>query len=378
MIYLDNAATTFPKPKSVVRQMARCMEHYAGNPGRGSHPISMMAANAVYGARCAVSEMFGAASEANVVFTKNATEALCLAIFGLIGRGDHVITTNFEHNSVRRPLCRLSDTLGVEVTVLDARRNDEDLAAELEKSIKPNTRALVCQHVSNICTRVLPIGKFGKICRRHGMLFILDAAQSAGIYDINITRDCVDVLCAPGHKGLFGPGGTGFALFCEEFDFSRLTPSLYGGTGVNSADRDVGRLPPESYEAGTLAVPSIVGLCEGLKFVKKEGVAAIREHEAALCRLCKNELLSLGATIYGDFGDGAIVLFNLKNRVGSEVAEALGEMNICVRAGMHCAPTAHDALGTGGDAVRVGFSPMNTEKDVRALIDAVNKIQKSP
>lgn len=375
MIYLDNAATTFPKPRAVSREMARCMEKYAGNPGRSAHPISLMASRAVYETRCAVCEMFGAVSEENVIFTKSATEALNLAIFGLIGRGDHVITTNFEHNSVRRPLCRLCDEEGVELNVLDARQGDDALVTELENSIRPNTRALVCLHASNVCTRVMPVKRLGEVCRRRGIIFILDAAQSAGIYDIDVEKDGVDVLCAPGHKGLFGPTGTGFCVFGGGFDFSRLAPLLFGGTGAHSADRDVGRTPPESYEAGTLNVPGIVGLGAGIKFVRERGTAAIREHESELCRLCKNELLSLGATLYGDFCDGAVVLFNLHGKSGSEVAEALGDAGICVRAGMHCAPTAHEALGTGGDAVRVSFSPMNTERDVRGLIDELNKIR---
>lgn len=375
MIYLDNAATTFPKPREVARAMARCMSEFAGNPGRSSHPVSAAAARAVYDTRCAVAEMFGAESEENVVFTKNATEALCLAIFGLIGRGDHVITTNFEHNSVRRPLCRLRDEKGVGVTYLDARQGDDALVAALDASINPNTRALVCLHSSNVCTRVLPVRRLGEVCQRRGVLFILDAAQSAGIYDINIKKDNVDVLCAPGHKGLFGPTGTGFCVFRDGFDFSRLSPLLFGGTGVDSISRDVGRTPPESYEAGTLNVPGIAGLGAGIGFNRRRGTAAIREHEAALCRIAKDELLSLGATVYGDYGDGAVVLFNLRGKSGSQVAEALGDAGICVRAGMHCAPTAHDALGTGGDAVRVSFSPMNTERDVRGFIDAVNKLR---
>ena len=375
MIYLDNAATTFPKPRAVTREMARCMEKYAGNPGRSAHPISLMASRAVYDTRCAVAEMFGAVSEENVVFTKSATDALCLSIFGLVGRHDHVITTNFEHNSVRRPLCRLSDTAGVELTVLDARQSDDALVKSLEKSIQPSTRALVCLHASNVCTRVLPVRRLGEVCRRRGVLFILDAAQSAGIYDIDIEKDGVDVVCAPGHKGLFGPTGTGFCVFRGGFDFSRLSPLLFGGTGAHSADRDVGRTPPESFESGTLNVPGIVGLGAGIKFVRERGTAAIREHEASLARLCKIELRALGATVYGDFGDGAVVLFNLPKKSGSEVAEALGDMGICVRAGMHCAPTAHEALGTGGDAVRASFSPMNTEGDVRGLIDELNKIR---
>jgi len=374
MIYLDNAATTFPKPRSVLRETLRCMEEYAGNPGRSSHPLSMRAAAAIYDARVEICELFGIRSEENVIFTKNATEALNLALFGLLHRGDHVITTNLEHNSVIRALWYMKQ-FGVESDRVDALTDDDVFISNIEAQIKPNTRAIACIHASNICPRVLPLAKIGELCRSHGILFIVDAAQSAGIYDIDIPRDNIDVLCAPGHKGLFGPMGTGVAVFCDGFDFSLLSPMLFGGTGMNSSDAEMGHTPPESYEAGTLAVPSIVGLCEGVRFVKKTGTAAIRSHDAALYRLAKNELLSLGATVYGDVGEGAVLLFNLPNIDGSVIAEALAEKGICVRAGLHCAPLAHISLGTGGDAVRLGFSPMNTERDIKALIGALHKIK---
>ena len=374
MIYLDNAATTFPKPRAVGREMLRCMEEYAGNPGRSAHPISLKAASAVYDARVEICGLFGVHSEENVIFTKNATEALNLAMFGLIHSGEHVITTNLEHNSVIRALWYMKQ-FGVESDRVDALTDDDTLIKEIEALIAPNTRALVCIHASNICPRVLPLAEIGELCHKHGILFIVDAAQSAGIYDISVSRDNIDVLCAPGHKGLFGPMGTGVAVFRDGFDFSLLSPMLFGGTGINSSDAEMGHTPPESYEAGTLAVPSIVGLCEGVKFVKRTGTDAIRTHEAGLYRLAKNELLSLGATIYGDVGEGAVLLFNLPGMDGSDVAAALADMGICVRAGLHCAPLAHISLGTGGDAVRLGFSPMNTERDIKALIGALHKIK---
>ena len=374
MIYLDNAATTFPKPRAVVRETVRCMEEYAGNPGRSAHPASIKAAQAVYDTRMKICELFGVDREENVIFTKNATEAINLALFGLLREGDGVITTNLEHNAVIRALWCLRER-GVKTEIVDATASDDALVADVEAKIAPETRALVCLHASNICPRVLPIRRLGALCRKRGIFFIVDAAQSAGIYDIDMKRDNIDVLCAPGHKGLFGPMGAGVAVFRGGFDFSLLSPLLFGGTGVSSADASMGHTPPESYEAGTLALPAIVGLGAGVDFVKSVGTKAIRDHDAALYEKAKSELLTLGAKIYGDFGSGAVLLFNLPGMAGSDVAAALGDKGICVRAGLHCAPTAHVALDTEGDAVRIGFSPMNTERDVAALICALNKIK---
>ena len=375
MIYLDNAATTFPKPRSVGREMIRCLNGYAGNPGRGSHPLSMKAAEAVFDARQTLARFFRVGSEENVIFTKSATEALNLSLFGAMGtKRGRIITTNLEHNSVLRPLEKLKNK-GFEIDVIDATGSDDEVVSSLTSAIRSDTRAFVCIHASNVCPRVLPVKRLGKICREKGVLFILDAAQSAGIYDVDVNDDGVDILCVPGHKGLFGPEGTGAAVFRDGFDFSSLEPHTFGGTGINSADADQGRFPPESFEAGTLAVPSIVGLGEGVKYVMKTGTDNIRRHEAALYRYAKSELTELGAVIYGDFSDGSVLSFNLPGLFASDIAARLGRMSICVRAGMHCAPDAHTALGTGGDAVRLGFSPMNEKKDVAALIDALRKIR---
>ena len=358
----------------IVSICVHCMKKYAGNPGRAAHPLSAKAAETVFCARSELGALFSAREE-NVIMTKNTTEALNLAVFGLLTRAKRIITTNLEHNSVRRPLAALKSR-GTDVAVIDATRPDGEFIGVLEDEMEKGADALVCLHASNICPRVLPIREMGRVCRRHGATFILDAAQSAGIYDIDVEKDGVDVLCVPGHKGLFGPMGTGAAVFRSDFDFSALDPILLGGTGTFSADDDVGRTPPESFEAGTLAVPAIAGLCEGVRFLRRTGTGAIREHEAKLYRYAKAEILSLGGTIYGDFCDGSVLSFNIGGIGGSDVMSRLGDTGICVRAGMHCAPTAHKALGTGGDAVRVGFSPMNSERDVRALIDALWKIRR--
>ena len=229
----------------------------------------------------------------------------------------------------------------------------------------------------NTCPRVLPISKMGAICRKHGILFILDAAQSAGVYDINIEADGIDVICAPGHKGLFAPMGVGFAAFRQGFDFESLEPLLYGGTGVNSKARGVGRIPPESFEAGTLPLPSIAGLLAGAEYCRSQGLEKIRDHERRLYSAARNGLLEMGAKIYGDFGQGSVLLFNIEGISASSLSEMLDSSGICTRAGLHCAPTAHEALGTGGDALRISFSPMNKMEDIDSFLSAISKIIKS-
>lgn len=377
MIYLDNAATTFPKPRRVTREIMRCMEMYAGNPGRGNHEIARRAEEAIYEARLTSSMLFRAKSPENVIFTKNATEALCLAIFGTIRKKCRVITTDLEHNSVMRPLYRLSREIGVKADIISATAGDDELIYQLEAKMGSDVGAVICTHASNICPRTLPIEKIGMICKKRGVPFIVDAAQSAGSIDIDIEQSGADIICMPGHKGLFGPTGTGMAIFCKDFDFSRFRPLLCGGTGIDSGMMAQGHTSPESFEAGTLAVPSIVGLREGMEFVMQLGIGAIRKHEEELYELARERLLGMGAEIYGDTCRGSLMSFSIPGQSSSELASLLGDRGICVRGGLHCAPMAHKALGTRGDAVRISFSPMNKKSDIDALCDALSDICKS-
>lgn len=374
MTYLDNAATTFPKPPAVLRAAMRCMREYCGNPGRSAHPLALAAAEAVYDTRLALADFFGISKPEGVIFAQNATHALNKTIIPLIHNGKNVIITNLEHNSVLRPVMNACGQVGASCDVIDAARSDEDMLAELEAKITPSTELAITIHASNICSRVLPIKEIGAICKRHGITYIVDASQSAGIYDINITRDGISVLCAPGHKGLYGPQGTGFAAFADDFDFSRFSPREYGGNGIASEDISMGNIPPESYEAGTLNVPGIVGLCEGVKFIRSYGREKILLHEKSLFAFARDELTSVGARVYLPEYPGGVLLFNIDGISGSEVAERLGDNDICTRAGLHCAPTAHTALGTGGDAVRISFSAFSTREDVTKLISALKKI----
>lgn len=375
MIYFDNAATTFQKPPSVMREMMRCMREYCGNPGRSGHKISMRAAEAIYDCRMNMAEFFGISKPENVIFTMNTTHAINLALGGILRRRDHVLISNLEHNSVARPVTALAEKGIITYGIFNALCNDDEVIRNIEEKITPYTRVIVTLHASNICPHLLPIAKIGALCKKHGIIYIVDAAQSAGIYDINIKENNISVLCVPGHKGLYGPQGSGAAIFADDFDFSLLAPTVFGGNGINSAEMDMGHDTPESYEAGTPATQCIVGLGEGLKFVRAKTTAAIREHENAIYRRVRDGLLSIPdvRVFLPSAENGSTVLFTSARRNASAIAAELAERGICTRAGMHCSPFAHKTLGTGGDAVRASFSVFNTTDEADRFLFAVEK-----
>ncbi len=375
MIYLDNAATTFPKPRSVLWAMEKCLREYCGNPGRSGHPLALRSAEAVFDTRSEICALFGTTRQENVIFATNATHALNKVLSGLIRPGDSVITTNMEHNSVRRPIANLCSVRGATYSVINAVAPDDELISELEAKITPRTKLVAAIHSSNICSLTLPIAKIGEVCRRHGLIYVVDASQSAGIYDINIPRDGITVLCAPGHKGLYGPQGTGFAAFCDDFDFSLLSPAEFGGSGFASADITMGHTPPESYEAGTLNVPGIVGLGEGIRYVRSVGTERILAHERDMFAVAKDALSATeGITVYLPERPGGVLLFNSDEMSGSALASLLSEKGVCTRAGLHCAPTAHEAIGTGGDGVRISFSAFTRAEEITAFAEATKSI----
>lgn len=364
MIYFDNAATTFPKPREVSAAVLHHMQAHGGNPGRGAHPLALAAAEAVYDARSEIASFFGGGKPENVVFTQNATHALNLAVFGTVKAGDHVLISNLEHNSVFRPVAELFRRGVISYSVFDALCGEEEMLCGIKKLLRRNTRVLICTHASNVCQKVLPLAKISHFCRERGILHIADVSQSAGIYPVDM-RDGADIICAPGHKGLYGPQGTGFCLFADDFDFARLSPAVFGGNGVNSAKPEMGRTPPESYEGGTLPAPAIAGLCRGIRFVKRHGTERIRAHEGAISEKIRSFLMQCdGVKVYLPYEKaGSILLLNSEGVSASELAAGLAKKGICTRAGMHCAPLAHEALGTGGDALRLSFSAFNTERE---------------
>ncbi len=379
IIYFDNAATTYPKPESVIMSVVDCMKNYCGNPGRGSHYLALRSAEKVFEAREAVAELFGASPE-NVVFTLNTTYALNLAIKGVMSGGGHMLISNMEHNSVLRPTARLAKDDIVRYDVFKAYEKGKALSSaeiidNIIKKLRPSTKMLVCIHSSNICSYTLPIREIGRFCRRHGIIFCVDAAQSAGHLPINMTEDYIDILCLPAHKGLYSPQGLGIMITRDGLPL--LSTLAEGGNGVNSLELSMGRLSPERYEGGTLCTPAIAGLCSGLEFIKGFGAERIAEHEKDLWLKAFDRLTSIrGVTVYDDT-PGSVLLFNIDGIPADDVGNILARDGFCLRTGYHCSPLAHKALGTPeGGAVRIGFGIFNTSQDVDLLCEKISELSR--
>lgn len=378
MIYLDCAATSLHRPPEVAQAMTDALLH-AGNAGRGAHDASLAAARMVYGVRDKLARLFGVGDPMRVCMMFNATDALNTAICGLIRPGDHVVTTAQEHNSVLRPLYRAEqDGAALTIVPMDGhtgRVDENDILA----AIRPDTRAVVCAHASNVTGNTVDLAKIGAYCAQHGVLFVVDAAQSAGMLDIDMQRMGISVLCAPGHKGLLGPQGTG--VLCVA-DGVRIAPFRVGGSGVHSFSKMHPSAYPTALEAGTLNTPGIAGLSAALDFVLQTGVQSIHEKEYALARRFYQAVRQLdNITVYGDWTQqprAAIVTLNIGQRDAGAVSDALMQRyDICTRAGAHCAPLVHQAFGTeNGGAVRFSFGYFTTEEEVDAAIAAVYELAK--
>ena len=377
-IYLDNAATTFPKPRAVTDEVLRCVKHYCGNPGRSSHPLALAASNKVYECREQICKLFSTDAPENIVFTQNATYALNMAIKGLLHRGDHVLISDMEHNAVYRPVFRLADSGHITYDIFDTVKNERPLSPEeiclgIEKKIlRGRTRMLICTHAPNICSTVLPITEIGKLCKKHGIYFVVDASQSAGHIRIDMSKENIDVLCAPGHKGLMGIQGCGFMILGGENVPNTL---IEGGSGVDSLNPRMPDYAPERFEVGTLPTPSIAALSEGIKYVSSFSPEEIRYHENELfirLRYMLENSPSLCAKIYMPDCPGAVMLFNIGDRGSEETGRFLSKKGICSRSGYHCAPLAHASIGTpNGGAVRVSFSHFNKKSELEALVKAL-------
>ena len=381
MIYLDNAATSFPKPPAVASEVFKCLTDYSGNAGRGAHSLSLAAANKVFECRTELAEFFGATDADRVFFVQNTTQGINTVIKGILKNGDHVIISDMEHNAVYRPIFKLAAEGKITYDVFktftaDPRHSYARICASLESLIRPNTRMVFCIHSSNICSAALPIAEISKVCHRHGVLLCVDGAQSAGHIPIDIGRLGIDALCVPGHKGLYGPQGSGAVILGKDIMLDTL---VEGGNGVDSLEPQMTLSSPERYEAGTLPLTAIAGLCEGVKELKKRGIVECAEREAELCRtLCDRLAIMDGIELYAPQYRGCVALFNVRGAPCEAVAAALDERGICVRAGLHCAPLAHKTLGTDKiGAVRVSFGIYNTISDVnefcRALYDTVKE-----
>ncbi len=371
MIYLDNAATSFPKPGEVTREVYRCMSEYCGNPGRGSHRMALAASNALYSARTGLCELFGASEPERCVFTLNTTYALNIALKSVVTRGCHILISDLEHNSVYRQVVKLRDDGISSFDMLGTFGGDAGLIiSDIQKKIRNSTTVLICQISSNICGVSMPVKTIGELCRKNGITFIADAAQSAGVYDIDVESMHIDALCLPSHKGLYGPQGAGVILFSERMS-EKSVAMLEGGSGSNSLSERMPDELPDRFEAGTMPTPAIAGLAKGVAFIKSIGFGAVREHEKELSNLLVSGLRNDDRfTVYDSSHTGGIVLFNVKGRSPVEVSSLLDSYGICVRSGFHCAPLAHRTLGTGDSgAVRVSFGVFNKRSDVEKLLN---------
>ncbi len=379
VIYLDNAATSWPKPPEVAQAMQRFMEEIGANPGRSGHRLSVEAARVVYAAREAVAELCNAPDPLRVVFGPNATEALNLAFSGLIRPGDHVVTSSMEHNSVMRPLRALVER-GADLTVVTCSPQGALDPADVEAALRPETKLIAVTHASNVIGALLPVAELGALARRYGILLLVDAAQTMGACPIDMQKDAIDLLAFTGHKSLCGPMGTGGLIIGERVDTRALAPLNRGGTGSQSEREEQPLFLPDAYESGTPNTVGLAGLAAGAAWVLAQGIARIRAREIALTSQLLDALAAIdGVTVYGS-RDGrrrvAVVAFNVDGVDSSDVVSRLDEdFGIMSRGGLHCAPAAHKTLGTfPRGAVRFGLGPMSGANDAAAAAAAVAAI----
>ena len=379
MIYLDNAATSFPKPESVYLEMDRCMRNYCANPGRGGHSMAIEAGRAVIEARDVICSFFNIRNPMQLCFMKNATEALNTAIKGWLKPGDHVITTCMEHNSVMRPLRTLERDIVIELSIVTGNELGEIEPDAVKKQIKSNTRLIVSTLSSNVNGVIMPFGEMGRLAKEAGVPFLLDASQGAGYINIDVDEQCIDMLAFPGHKGLLGPQGTGGLYVREGITLKSL---MEGGTGSNSEYPFQPEIMPDLLESGTLNTPGIVGLCAGIKQIMACGLEAVSSYRFILTeRLIKGLEHINGVNLYSvadNPRNSGIAAMNLVGMDSTELSYILDKKyGIATRAGLHCAPSAHRTLGTEKTGiVRLSIGCFNTVDDIDLTVEAVRSISK--
>lgn len=373
MIYFDNAATSLPKPPAVGHAVLEAINTFGG-AGRGGHPAALAASRCLFQARKAVARLVGSAA-GRTAFTANATDSLNIAIAGLLTREDHVITTVLEHNSVLRPLYKLrSQGMGLSIVGIDQKGNlDYD---GFRRLLRPNSKAVVCTHASNLTGTITNLAFLADFCQENGLLLIVDASQTAGVFPIDADKLGIDVLCFTGHKGLLGPQGTGGLCIRQGL---AVLPLKVGGSGLHSYDEIHPADMPEALEAGTANAHGIAGLLAGVEYILETGIDTIRNKELELAQCFRQGISAIpGVHIYGDPDSphAPIVTMNIGSMDSSEAGDRLATLyNICVRTGAHCAPLAHLALGTREQgAVRFSFSSFNTEQEIQKGICAVAEI----
>lgn len=375
MIYMDNAATTMHKPQAVIDAVVAAMSSM-GNAGRGANEASLSASRVIYDTRDKLCRFFGGENPRQIVFTNNSTESLNIAVKGLLNPGDHVITTMLEHNSVLRPLYEM-EKKGVKLTIIKSNEKGNFELKDMEDAVLPETRMIICTNGSNLTGNYIDIEKVGKMAHAHGLLFVVDASQTAGVFPIDVQKMHIDVLCFTGHKGLLGPQGTG-GMYVREGLFIR--PLKSGGSGVQTYSKEHPAEMPTALESGTLNGHGIAGLNAAVDYINEVGIDTIRRKEQGFMKRFYQGVKDIpGVKLYGDFTDFnrcAIVTLNIGDYDSSEVSdELLTQYGISTRPGGHCAPLMHEALGTVEQgAVRFSFSHYNTDEEVDTAIEAVREL----
>ena len=381
MIYFDNSATSWPKPSVVTEAMVKFIDEAGANPGRAGHRMANESARIVYETREAVSELFHFDDPLRVVFTINVTEALNVALVGLLNPGDHVITSSMEHNSIMRPL-RLLEKRGVEVSVIQCSSEGFIDPRDITNAIKKNTVMIALNHASNVTGTIQPIANIGHIAREHGLLFLIDTAQSGGALEINMEKEYIDLLGFTGHKSLYGPMGTGGLIIGNRVDITNFKPIKTGGTGSKTAEETQPQFLPDMCESGTLNVVGLAGLKAGIGWIQEKGIETIRAHESALTERLISGLQEIpGVTIYGPKDAAhqtATVSFIIENKSPSDIGLTLDEKyDILCRVGLHCSPSSHKTIGTfPTGTIRFGLGIFNTQEEVDEALNAIKELAK--
>ena len=372
MINFDNAATTYPKPRSVRQAVAHAMVQYGGNAGRGGHILTERTSRMVYAVREQAAAFFDAKPE-NTIFCLNCTHALNTAIQGVLEPGDHVIISSLEHNSVYRPVAALVKTGTVTCTIAEVDEEDEVTVENVRQSIQPNTKAVVFTMASNVTGQITPIRAIAKLCKAHHICLIADGAQMCGVLPVSLEKDGISILCTAGHKGLYGITGTGLLLTDCEYP---IQPLLYGGTGSASASPNQPDFLPDRLESGTQNIIGAASMGAGIAFLKQKTLPVIFNHEQRLCNLFLKGIAKIPEiTVYRSPKASyvPIVSLNIKGVPPETVAEYLSKAGFCLRAGLHCAPLAHQSLGTAEGTVRFAPSVFNSEQEVMLLVETLKK-----
>lgn len=371
-INFDNAATTFPKPPSVAQAIFKSVRQYGGNAGRGGHLLTLKTSEKVFDTRQTAADFFGAETE-NVIFTGNCTLALNFAIQGIMSSGGHIIISGIEHNSSARPVYAMAKKKKCTFSIAEVSDDPEQTVNNFRSLINRNTKAIVSTIAGNVTGQIMPYREIGKLCRENNICFIADGAQACGILDIKMS-DGINILCTAGHKGLYGPAGTGLLISDGKY---HISPIIQGGTGSSSLNLEHPEILPDSLESGTVNTVGIIALKYGIDFVRDMGTDKIYRHEDKLCRKFIKGLADTKVIIYRKphISYVPIVSFNIPDMKPEDVAEKLDQYGFCLRAGLHCSPLAHYSLGTPDGTVRFAPSVFNNEQQVENLVKTIKKLQ---